>query len=185
MSATGAVQNFSLRRDYAASSGGATIAAFTGPDFGPSCGPAQAIDNSQATGWGSTTGDDAGTPTNVFVPKSIVIDLKQAVKVSTFAVDPSATCGDGGSASTGKYKIEVSPDNAAFTQVAEGTFTAAQRGQLNDVTPTGGTATARYVRFTIQGNQTPDFATSCPGGAFSGCQYTDLTEIEVYGTPAP
>ncbi len=44
--------------------------------------------------------------------------------------------------------------------------------------------TARYVRFTILGNQTPDFATSCPGGAFSGCEFTDLTEIEVYGTPA-
>ena len=54
----------------------------TGPDYGPTCGPLQAIDNSQATGWGSTTGDDAGTPTNVFVPKNIVIDLKQPVSVS-------------------------------------------------------------------------------------------------------
>ena len=60
----------------------------------------------------------------------------------------------------------------------------ADRGRLNPVTPAGGSATARYVRFTILGNQTPDFATSCPGGAFSGCQYTDLTEIEVYGRPA-
>ncbi|MEO5708490.1 MAG: M36 family metallopeptidase [Nocardioidaceae bacterium] len=180
----GAVKNFSVRRDYAASSGGATITDFNGPDFGPACGPAQAIDNSQATGWGSTTGDDAGTLTNVFVPKHIVIDLQQAVKVSTFAVDPSATCGDGGSASTGQYSIEVSTDGTSFTPAASGTFTFDQRGQLNDVTPTGGTATARYVRFTILGNQTPGFATNCPGGSFSGCQYTDLTEIEVYGQPA-
>ena len=181
----GATKDFSLRRDYAASSGGATITDFNGPDFGPACGPLQAIDNSQATGWGSTTGDDAGTATNVFVPKHIVIDLKQSVKVSTFAVDPSATCGDGGSASTGKFSIEVSTDGLDFTPVASGTFTSADRGHFNDVPPTaGGTVTGRYVRFTILGNQTPDFATNCPGGAFSGCEFTDLTEIEVYGTPA-
>jgi hypothetical protein len=118
------------------------------------------------------------------VPKHIVIDLKQSVKISTFAVDPSATCGDGGSASTGQYRIEVSTDGSSFSPAAAGTFTLDQRGQLNTVTPTGGTATARYVRFTILGNQTPDFATSCPDGAYSGCQYTDLTAIEVYGTPA-
>ena len=35
------------------------------------------------------------------------------------------------------------------------------------------------------GNQTPDFATNCPGGAYSGCVYTDVSEIAVYGTPAP
>jgi extracellular elastinolytic metalloproteinase len=180
----GVVRDFALRRDYAASSGGAGVASFTGPDYGPACGPAQAIDNSLATGWGSTTGDDAGTPTNVFVPKTIVIDMVQTVAVSQFAVDPSATCGDGGSASTGKYSIEVSTDGTTWAPAASGTFTVANRGQLNGVAPTGGTATARYVRFTILGNQTPDFATSCPGGAYSGCQYTDLSEIEVYGKPA-
>jgi hypothetical protein len=25
----------------------------------------------------------------------------------------------------------------------------------------------------------------CPDGAFSGCSFTDLTEIEVYGAPSP
>ncbi|QWZ09402.1 M36 family metallopeptidase [Nocardioides panacis] len=180
----GTVKNFSLRRDYAASSGGATIDSFTGPDFGPACGPAQAIDNSQATGWGSTTGDDDGTATNVFRPKNIVIDLKQTVAITEIAVDPSATCGDGGSASTGQYSVETSTDRTTWTPAASGTFTASDRGRLNPLTPAGGSATARYVRFTILGNQTPEFATSCPGGAFSGCQYTDLTEIEVYGKPA-
>ena len=53
------------------------------------------------------------------------------------------------------------------------------------MTPSGGSgAGVRFVRFTIKGNQTPDFATSCPGGAYSGCSFTDLTELEVYGTPA-
>lgn len=40
----------------------------------------------------------------------------------------------------------------------------------------------RFVRFTITSNQTPDFATNCPGGAFSGCSFTDLTELEVFGS---
>ena len=42
----------------------------------------------------------------------------------------------------------------------------------------------KFVRFTILSNQSPDFATNCPDGAYSGCQYTDLTEIEVMGAPA-
>jgi extracellular elastinolytic metalloproteinase len=43
----------------------------------------------------------------------------------------------------------------------------------------------RFVRFNMLGNQTPDFATNCPDGNFSGCQFTDLTELAVYGVPTP
>jgi hypothetical protein len=171
-----------MRRDFAASSGGATVASFTGPDFSPACGPAQAIDNSQSTGWGSTTGDDAGTPTNTFVPKNIVVDMHQKVDVSSFAVDPSATCGDGASASTSSYRIDVSADGSSWRTVASGTFTSADDGVLNPVTPTTPATNVRYVRFWMLGNQTPDFATSCPDGAFAGCSFTDMTELEVYGT---
>jgi hypothetical protein len=181
---TDTTKDFAVRRDYASASGGASIASFNGPDYGPSCGPAQAIDNSQTTGWGSTTGDDAGTATNVFVPKYVVVDLHQTVNISQLAVDPSATCGDGGSASTGKYRIDVSTDGTTFTTVAQGEFTATDRGTLNPVTPTGAPGGVRYVKFWILGNQTPSFATSCPGGSYSGCSYTDLSEIEVYGQPA-
>jgi hypothetical protein len=180
----GGKADVSLRRDWASSSGGASITDFNGPDFSPACGPAGAIDNSEATGWGSTTGDDAGDPTNVFVPKHITVDMHQTVNVSHFAVDPSATCGDGGSASTGSFRIETSTDGVTWTTASQGTFTAADRGRLNPLTPTAGGQAVRYVRFTILGNQTPDFATSCPGGAFSGCSFTDLTELEVYGVPS-
>jgi extracellular elastinolytic metalloproteinase len=184
VTAGGATKDLVLRRDWAASSGGATISDFNGPDFSPDCGPMGAIDNSQATGWGSTTGDDAGTPTNVFVPKFITIDMGRGVNISQFAVDPSATCGDGGSASTGDYRIEVSANGTDWTVAADGTFTLDDRGRLNPVTPTTPATNIRFVKFTMLGNQTPDFATSCPGGAFSGCSFTDLTEIEVYGTAA-
>jgi extracellular elastinolytic metalloproteinase len=43
----------------------------------------------------------------------------------------------------------------------------------------------QYVRFTILGNQVPDFATSCPNGGYDGCTYTDLTELQVYGVATP
>jgi extracellular elastinolytic metalloproteinase len=28
----------------------------------------------------------------------------------------------------------------------------------------------------------PDFKTDCPDGAYSGCSFTDLTELEVFDT---
>ena len=96
-------------------------------------------------------------------------------------MDPSANCGDGGSASMAEFQIETSPDGTAWTTAAEGTFTENDRGQLNELTPTAGADGVRFVKLTMLGNQTPDFENNCPGGAFSGCQYTDMSEIDVYG----
>jgi extracellular elastinolytic metalloproteinase len=183
----GASADFQITRDFAAKSGGAEIVGFNGPDYTEfGCGPDGAIDLSLGTGWGSTTGDDQGTPTNEFVPKFITVDMHTVVNVDTFGVDPNATCGDPGSASTGRFRIETSPDRTTWTTAAEGEFTPADRGRLNDVTPIPGTAEAvRFVRFTILGNQTPDFATNCPDGPFAGCSFTDLTELAVFGSEAP
>jgi len=181
--ATGAVADLQVRRDWAAASGGAVVASYTGPDYTPDCGPVGAIDGSLATGWGSSTGDDDATPTNAFVPKEIVVDLGVPVDVSQFGVDPAATCGDGGSSSTGAYRIETSPDGVTWTQAASGAFTAEDRGRLNAVLPTAGTLGVRYVKLVVLGNQTPDFATNCPDGPYTGCQYTDLSELTVYGLP--
>ncbi|MEP7091611.1 MAG: M36 family metallopeptidase [Nocardioidaceae bacterium] len=179
----GGRRSFSVRRDWAAGSGGASISDFTGPDFGPDCGkgPEGAIDGTLAVGWPSTTGDDAGTPTSTFVPKQIVIDLPQAVDVSSFAVDPGATCGDGPTSSLGAYTIETSTDGSTWVTASQGAFQAADDGRLNTVTPTAGTQGVRQVRLTMRGNQTPDFATACPGSGDSGCSFTDMSEIEVYG----
>jgi extracellular elastinolytic metalloproteinase len=178
--------DFAIRRDWAASSGGGEIVDFNGPDYTPfGCGPSGAIDVSQGTGWGSTAGDDAGTPTNVFVPKFIVVDMKSTVDVAGFAIDPTATCGDAGSASTGAFHIQTSASaSGPWTTVASGTFTAANRFQYNEVAANAG-ASGRYVRFWIDGNQVPDFTTNCPEGNFSGCQFADLTELEVFGTTGP
>jgi len=48
--------NWSVRRDWAASSGGGSVVSFTGPDYTPDCGPAMLIDQSQVAGWGSNVG---------------------------------------------------------------------------------------------------------------------------------
>ena len=146
--------------------------------------PRGAIDLSEATGWGSNAGPGSNdSPTGTFHAKHIVIDLHRFVDVTGFGVDPQSTCGDAPSASTSAYTIATSPDNLLWTPQHTGTFTSADDGRINDVpadtSPTG----VRYVRFTIQGNQVPDFATNCPSGGFDGCRFADLTELEVFGSP--
>ncbi|MDX6358047.1 MAG: extracellular elastinolytic metalloproteinase [Nocardioidaceae bacterium] len=182
-----ASEDFLIRRDWAAASGGASVVSFTGPNFAPQCGPSGAIDLSLGTGWGSTTGDNQGTPTNVFVPKEIVVDMKEPINISSFGVDPNATCGDPGSSSTGAFSISTSTagPNGPWTDVASGVFGSADRGRLNPVTPSGSNTGVQWVKFTIKGNQVPDFATNCPNGAFGGCTFTDLSEFAVFGSPTP
>ena len=194
-----ATADFSVQHDWAMDSGGGTITDFNGPDLsGFGCGPGGAIDGSLGTGWGSTVGNDAGDPTGTFVPKHIVVKLPQAVDVSGFGVDPKATCGDSGSSSTGDFTIEVSANGTTWTQVASGHLGIADRGRLNQVDPTGSAAGVQYVRFTINGDQVEDVAAAngTPGtfadicgnpdtsGGYTGCQYADMSELAVFGTPA-
>ncbi len=186
VAANGSKADFQATRNWVATTGGAKVIAFNGPDYTQfGCGPVHAFDMLLGTGWGSTTGNKKGTPTNVFTPKFITVAMPQKVNITQFAVDPSATCGDSGSASTGDYRIETSPDNVNWTVAASGTFTVADQHRLNPVTPITGALGVQYVRFTILGNQVPDFATNCPNGGFDGCTFTDLTELQVYGVATP
>ncbi|WP_375425822.1 M36 family metallopeptidase [uncultured Friedmanniella sp.] len=179
---SGATVFFNPRRDWAAASGGGEVASFTGPDFTPyGCGPDRAIDLSQGNGWGTTTGTD-GSPTNTMIPKAVVVHLADAITLSSFAVDPSNTCGDDASSATGKYRIDTSPNGSTWTLAASGTFTKANVGRLNAVPVASPVANVSYVRFTMLSPQVPGFASNCPDGGYTGCQYTDMTELEVYGT---
>jgi extracellular elastinolytic metalloproteinase len=179
------VQDFSTRRDWAAASGGAAITAFDGPDYTPfGCGPGGAIDQSQVTGWGSDSDLVAGAA-GPDTPKSITIDLPTAVDITEVSVDPSETCGDDPTAATGDYKVEVSSDGSAFTQVASGTFTPADRGRFNNVTLTGATTGITVIRFTMVAPQALQLgAGTCPGPS-SGCAFMDMSEIAVHGTATP
>jgi hypothetical protein len=195
------VLDFALRRDWASLGGGGSVADFNGPDFtGFGCGPSSAIDQSQGSGWGSTTDDDDGNDTGRVTPKFVVIKLPVAVNVTEIKVNPSNTCGDAGSASTKDFRIETSPNGTTWTTVKEGSFGRADRGQyvtVGGLNP-GGLAGVVYVRFTMLNPQVPDennnlppFGSSgvpiqCgPGnpGGFSGCQFMDMTELGIYGIP--
>lgn len=189
----GSRQDFQARRDYAASSGGGEIVDFNGPDYsGFGCGPGGAIDLTQAQVWGSTTG--RGAPTGNIRPKFIVVELSERIDIGTgrrsntaFAVDPTAGCGDPGSASTGDFTIEVSQNaDGPWVEVAsrQGEDQWLDRYEYTNVRADTPQAGVRYVRFTIRSPQVPDFATNCPDGPYAGCQYMDLTELEVFGTPA-
>jgi hypothetical protein len=184
-----------LRRDWAASSGGGEVVDFTGPDFTPfGCGPWNAIDLSQGTGWGSTTGDDNGTPTGTPVPKRVDIALPEPITITAggtggetaFRVDPTNTCGDPGSSATNDYRIEVSVDGITWVEVADGGFGTVEdtdtKGRYFDVASSTEVVGVTHVRFWMDSPQVPDIAESCPG-PYGGCEYMDMTEIQVYGTP--
>jgi extracellular elastinolytic metalloproteinase len=194
-----ATADFVIQRDWAMSSGGGEITDYNGPNnTGYGCGPGGAIDGSLGTGWGSTVGDDAGDPTGTFVDKHTVVRLPETVDVTNFGIDPKSVCGDAGSASTGDWQIDVSSDGTSWTNdVADGHFGIDDRGHLNDV-PVD-LSGVRYVRFVIQGDQVEDVAPSngdnrsfsqiCSDpdtqGLYDGCQFVDMTELAVFGTPSP
>jgi hypothetical protein len=165
------VENWAVRKDWAASSGGATVVTFTGPDYTAfGCGPGKLIDQSQAIGWGSDLGE-----------QHIVIRLSGVVNIGELVINPSATCGDDETASTGGYRVETSPDGTTWTQAAAGTFPA------GTVTPTvvpltAGTTGVEYIRYTMLTSQGQD-AGLCPSSA-SGCSFLDSTELAVYGPAA-
>ena len=169
-------EDYEVRRDWASGLAGADIVSFTGPDLSVFfCGPDKLIDQT-GIGWLSTSEPGGGT----FVPKQIVIELPAAVDVTQFGIDPTNPCGVGGSGSTAGFRVETSQDGTTWTTAAEGTFTVANRNQLNAVIPTAGADDVRFVRYTMLSAQVPGGAAGCPG-PFAGCTFMGTTELEVYG----
>ena len=164
--------NWRVRRDWAASGGGSTVVTFTGPDYTVfNCGPARLYDQSQLGGWGSdvsATGD------------LNEVKLPVKVNISDVVINPSATCGDDPTASTGKFRIETSPDNVVWTLAANGQF---PRGTVTgtSVPLTAGGAGVQYVRYTMLTSQAQDAGLCVPGATANGCAFLDSTELSVYG----
>ena len=158
--------NAALRRNWAASSGGATV---TGDNEFASngCGVAAAIDQRAGAVW-STIANQGD--------KSITITLPAAVDISHFEVDPGEGCGDTASAALEDYKIETSTATTGFfTQAKVGSFGFADRHRMNVVLPTGGASNVRRVRVTMQSTQ-------------GGGPFMDMSEFAVYqvgSTPTP
>jgi extracellular elastinolytic metalloproteinase len=177
-----------LDRDWASSGGGASISDFTGPDYGQFCGPVAMIDQSAAFGW-STTSDLLNNQIGPDTPKQITIQLPVPVDISAITVLPTANCGDGTSASAGSYHVEVSTDGNTFNTVASDDLTFDEVGDVQTPPLSGSTDGIQYVRYWIDAPlvlvDTATYgANPCPG-AFSGCDFEDSVEVEVYGVPSP
>jgi extracellular elastinolytic metalloproteinase len=169
--------NWAVRRDWAATAGGSEVLSFTGPDytiFG--CGPGGLFDQSQTAGWGSDLAAEGD---------QVVVRLPAAVDITELVLNPSATCGDDPTASTGRYRVETSPDNAAWTVANEGQF--ANGTVTPQSLPLGAGATGvQYLRFTMLTSQAQDAGHCVPGqpSPHSGCAFLDATELAVYGPAA-
>ena len=171
------VRNWSVRKDWAASSGGGSVVSFTGPDYSPQCGPAFLIDQSQGAGWGSDVSATGQT---------IVLKLSGAANISQLVVNPSATCGDPATVSTGGYRVETSPDGTTWTQAAAGTFPQGTVSATPVALAAGTGNGVRYIRYTMLTTQGQD-AGLCPAGqppADASCVFLDSTELSVYGPAA-
>jgi hypothetical protein len=171
-------RNFAIRRDWSASSGGASIAQTndnTGAPFG--CGANGLIDQSQGVGW-SAFNPSSSDPENTHFGSSptVTIQLPQTINVRAFLADPSETCGDGASSETKGFRIETSPNGVTFTTAVSGSFTPAQDHQMNTLTPTAGASGVRFVRLTLLSPQNG-------GAGFTGADFIDFTELEVLGGP--
>ena len=175
------ITGWALRRDWAAIARGARVSRTNGDEFADfGCGAAAMFDQSQGNGWSAFRDVRRGRVT----PKFVVVRLPSTVNVSAIAVDPSNTCGDDESASTGPFSLETSSDGRTWRTAATGTFTPRDRGHFNRP-PLAEEATAdvRFVRYTMKDSQVAQVGT-CPG-PFSGCDFIDSSELEVYGSASP
>ncbi|PRY23426.1 M36 family metallopeptidase [Pseudosporangium ferrugineum] len=169
--------DWSLRRNWATVSGGSEVLEANGDDYSLiGCGPDAALDASQSTGWST----DATAAGDGIEPRHVVVRLPAAVDVSSIAINPSGTCGDDPTSSTGDYRLETSADGTTWTVASEGHFGPADRDRMNPLTLAGTTTGLRYLRYTMLGTQTADEGVTCPDG-YSGCFYVDTVEIGVYG----
>jgi Zn-dependent metalloprotease len=179
--------DFAPRFNWAGPGTGTRVVSASGKDYsGFGCGPEAAIDGSTA-GWSTNAGPGSQTTgVDGFGKKRLVIKLGAPVDVTGFGVDPSATCGDDETSSTAGYKIEGSASSGGpWSTLATGTFTGADNERINEIAASGSTAGVRFVKFTIKSDQVPDFGTTCAGGGGpSGCHFTDLTELQVFGSAA-
>ncbi|HEY7273974.1 MAG TPA: M36 family metallopeptidase [Actinoplanes sp.] len=173
-------QNWQLRRDWAAISGGSEVVDFNGVDFTAfGCAPQQLFDLSQGLGW-VTDANYGGDQT--IDPRYIIVELPAAVDVTEVSINPANNCGVAGSASTGDYRVETSPDGTTWTVASQGHFGVADR-VMHPVPLTGGTENVKFVRYTMLSTQVADLGGTCPG-PFDGCTYVASTELAVFGPAA-
>jgi len=106
--------------------------------------------------------------------------------------------------------VEVSTDGSTWSQASTGVMYAGNRDKLNPLTLGGNLTGIKFIRLTMLNPQVPTAdspLSACTGAAdcgtdpnddtgvakhcapgedqaFGGCQFMDMTEIEVYGRPS-
>ena len=100
-----------------------------------------------------------------------MVKLARTIDISSFGVDPGATCGDFSTAATKIFDI--------YTRTPGGPWVLAWRqssalpgGRLHRVVPSAGTQDVRYVRFVMRSNRDRREI------------FLDMSELSVRGTPA-
>ena len=161
-------QDFAIRRDWAALERRRADRRLQRPGLLARLRSRQARSTrARPRGWGSTTGDDDGRPDEHVRPEvHRGRRCANAVDIAEFAVDPSATCGDGrqrvdGRASRSRRRRTAS----TWTQVASGRRSpmADRRPAQRRSTPTAAANGVQYVRFTITRQPDPGLRDQLPG----------------------
>lgn len=146
-----------ITRDWASLEGGATLVKASPPDYSDfGCGPTGAFDLSLGTGWGS----------DVPGPRSIVVELPQAVDVTSFGFDPGNTCGDGPDAATKTFAIYTKVDGGPWVLAYSGR--KRKTGRLNLLVPAAGATDVRFVKLVLLTNR-------------GDPSYMDMSELTVRG----
>ena len=174
--------NWAVRRDWAALAGGASVTDTnddTGAPFG--CGAAAMFNQSQGSGWSAFRRlNSAGKPVPVFV----VVELPQPIDVSEIAVDRVRRAVTAAAPPPARTRSRRPRTARNWTTANQGTFTPADRGHFSSPPlAAGSTDAVRFVRYTMKDSQVNQVG-SCPGN-FSGCDFIDSSELEVYGSTAP
>ena len=165
-----------LKRNWAMLSGGAKVISRQGRDLG--CGPALALDANPKTGIEVPPPTDAREPG----PKAFVVKLPAPVDVKQLVIDPTENCFDDPTSALAGYKVEFSQDGTAWTTIAEGTFTPADR-RPNDI-PVADSARSR-VRFVRMTMKSPMGLIADPTTlSMTYLEFMDMTELSIYGTSA-
>jgi extracellular elastinolytic metalloproteinase len=177
--------DFTARRNRAGPGSASRISEAGGQDYSSiGCGPDEAVDGSQSSGWSTNAGLRRSTDSSSgFGEKHVTIHLGRTLDITGLAVDPASTCGDDPSSSAAGYVVQTSPSGApgTWTTATGGTFTAADDGTLVPLAATA--ADVDYVRLTVTSDQVRDFDSTCRIGGPSGCHFVDVSEIQVFGVP--
>ena len=134
------------------------------------------------------------------IPKFITVELPEAIEITTdtgntsaFKVDPTAAA-----VTRGAPRPATSPSRSPVSHRPVDEVVNVEGDDTADPDPTGwlnavhvhqpGCQPGRRGRLVHAAHtaqpQVPDFATNCPDGAFAGCEFTDFTELEVFGEPS-